>query len=103
MATLLPDRQEGDGAVDGATSKISDVISLAQQESVLGPLLFITYISNIYEHVQYSSVATFADDTRVLKEVTSESDVDILQLSQQCTCGQDAIIDPLKIIIHLNI
>lgn len=67
-------------AADGAVSQPPAVITGVPQGSVLGPLLFLIHISDINRHVQHSSVAFFADDTRILKEISSTSaDVEQLQ------------------------
>lgn len=65
--------------VGGAVSKPSVVVSGVPQGSVLGPILFLIHISNINEHVIHSSVASFADDTRVLREISSAADAHTLQ------------------------
>ena len=66
-------------AVDGAMSKTSIVLSGVPQGSVLGPILFLILISDINEDVQHSSVASFADDTRVLREVSCSAEAKLLQ------------------------
>ena len=78
LHSFLTDREQV-VAVDGALSKTSSVMSGVPQGSVLGPLLFLIHISDINNYVKYSSVASFADDTRVLKEVSSKDDADLLQ------------------------
>lgn len=65
--------------VDGAVNRSSPVTSGVPKRSVLGPLLFLINLFDINEHVQHSSVVSFADDTRVIKEVSSEADSDLLQ------------------------
>ena len=65
--------------VEGCHSEESDVLSGVPQGSVVGPLLFIIYISDIDENVNGSRIASFADDTRLLKEVRKDEDCAILQ------------------------
>ena len=64
--------------VNGTESRSSPVISGIPQGSVLGPLLFVLYINDLPEQVT-SSVFLFADDTKVLRKVTSLEDAVILQ------------------------
>jgi len=48
------------------------------QETVLGPLPFLTYINDIPCRV-LSPIALFADDVYLYREITSATDVDTLQ------------------------
>ena len=66
-------------AVDGAYSEPSDVISGVPQGSVLGPILFLIHISDIDANASFSTVRSFADDTRVTKVIKSEEDCLYLQ------------------------
>lgn len=66
-------------AVDGAVSRPSAVTSGVPQGSVLGPLLFLVHLSDINNQVQYSSVSSFADDTRVIKEILTDDASELLQ------------------------
>ena len=66
-------------AADGAVSASSDVISGVPQGTVLGPLLFLVHIGDIDTNVTESRVASFADDTRLMKQIASPRDVELLQ------------------------
>ena len=55
--------------VNGHKSHPSSVTSGVPQGSVLGPLLFLIMIGDIDANVAESSVRSFADDTRVAKEI----------------------------------
>ena len=65
--------------VDGAHSNATDVLSGVPQGTVLGPVLFLIYLSDLEEVVEDSLVASFADDTRLLIEVRQGTDQEKLQ------------------------
>ena len=66
--------------VDGSQSKSSKVISGVPQGSVLGPLLFLTMISDIDEKVSSAAeVSSFADDTRISRHIATREDCEKLQ------------------------
>ena len=48
------------------------------QDSLLGPILFIIYINNLPEAVE-SMVHTFADDTKIYRQIATKNDCDELQ------------------------
>ena len=64
--------------VNNDESLPAPVISGIPQGSVLGPLLFVIYINDLPEIVN-SNVYLFADDTKVMRKVTSMEDAKALQ------------------------
>ena len=65
--------------IEGQKSNVEPVVSGVPQGSVIGPLLFLVMIRDIDLDVSSSSVASFADDTRVLIGASSTDDVEKLQ------------------------
>jgi hypothetical protein len=65
--------------IDGVTSAVIDVISGVPQGTVLGPLLFILYINDIFEVVKHSKVKVFADDSKLHKDIKTAADHRLLQ------------------------
>ena len=43
------------------------------QGSVLGPLLFLTYVNDLYKAIKYSDVHHFKDDTTLILKVGTSS------------------------------
>ena len=77
ISAFLNDRSQT-VVVSGGESKSAAVLSGIPQGSVLGPLLFVIYINDLPEYVD-SDVFLFADDTKVLRQVSSEDDAITLQ------------------------
>src|SRR6218665_2104361 len=73
----LKDRRQRVG-IRGAFAKWIDVISGVPQGSVLGPLLFIIFISDIDKCV-LSKISKFADDTKLCKDVVTEEDASVMR------------------------
>ena len=49
------------------------------QGSILGPLLFVLFIEDIYSHVSDGTkIALYADDTKIWREIETENDCFIL-------------------------
>jgi len=65
--------------VNGALSLAAIILSGVPQGSVLGPLLFILFINDMESCVNHSKIRFFADDTRMLKHISSCEDTVELQ------------------------
>ena len=63
----------------GGISNDGPVLSGVPQGTVLGPLLFLVLLSDISKDINYSSVVSFADDTRVFRQIIDINDCSLLQ------------------------
>ena len=64
--------------LNDSSSRWHSVMSGVPQGSVLGPLLFIIYVNDLDSAVT-SSISKFADDTKVYRDVSQDSDSLALQ------------------------
>ena len=65
--------------VNGNKSTPTLVLSGVPQGSVLGPLLFILFMTDIDKDVQYSFSSSYADDTRIMNKIANIEDIYHLQ------------------------
>ena len=65
--------------INGAHSYPAKVISGVPQGTVLGPILFLVYINDLHQCIHHSLISHFADDTRILKAISTSEDVSLLQ------------------------
>ena len=78
FASYLHGRQQR-VTILGAISSKKPVCSGVPQGSILGPVLFLLYVNDLPDAVTNSSVACFADDTKVFRRVDSITDAMLLQ------------------------
>ena len=64
--------------IEGKTSTTTDVLSGVPQGTVLGPLLFLTFINDIPDCTR-SDIRLFADDSLLYRRIRSRQDTTILQ------------------------
>ena len=77
LHAFLSDRKQT-VIVNGKKSKMSQVKSGVPQGTVLGPLMFLIYISDIGNNIK-SSKKIYVDDTKLKARIQTENDVEILQ------------------------
>ena len=65
--------------VNGCLSGVSGARSEVPQGTVLGPLLFVIFITDIDAGMLSTKIASFADDTRIMKEIRTGTDCEELQ------------------------
>jgi len=81
--------------VDGQLSEEVRVISGVPQGSVLGPLLFLAYVNDIWRNSE-SNIRLFADDCVIYRKITDSSDIDKLQTGLN-RLGKWAVENEMKI------
>ncbi|KAL5251988.1 hypothetical protein ACHWQZ_G014955 [Mnemiopsis leidyi] len=78
IESFLKDRTQ-QVVVEGHKSIAALIISGVPQGTVLGPILFLIFINDITLCVTNSVVRCFADDTRIMRAISSTSDMALLQ------------------------
>lgn len=63
--------------INGKSSSIKQIFAGVPQGSILGPLLFLIYMNDINEGIS-SCMKLFADDTSLLRSLTNNQDINIL-------------------------
>jgi hypothetical protein len=76
--SYLHDRQQRVTTL-GATSSKKPVCSGVPKGSILGPILFLLYVNDLPDIVTNSTVACFADDTKIFRRIDSITDAMLLQ------------------------
>ena len=64
-------------SVDGFLSYIANVLSGVPQGTVLGPLLFLIFVNDMEDYIQFSKISLFADDSS--KSISTCQDTVLLQ------------------------
>lgn len=77
ISSFLSNRKQ-QVVLEGARSQQDDVLSGVPQGTVLGPLLFLTYINDMPGYTQ-SDVRLFADDSLLYREISNAKDTEQLQ------------------------
>jgi hypothetical protein len=65
--------------LDGVKSSEKEVLSGVPQGTVLGPLLFLSFINDLPDVTTSSDARLFADDFLLYRHVNSQNDSDLLQ------------------------
>ena len=66
--------------IENAESECIDVFSGVPQGSILGPLLFLLFINDIYIGIDKdTNIGQYADDTKIWRKINTQSDCELLQ------------------------
>jgi len=81
--------------VEGQLSQEVRVTSGVPQGSVLGPLLFLAYVNDIWRNMA-SAIRIFADDCIIYRQITKNEDIEILQKDLD-RLGEWAVVNAMRI------
>ena len=79
MARNLPAQSIPASDYIGCNIKPLTLTSEVSKGSILGPMSFLVYVNSLPDVLRSSQIASFADDTKVFKEITSTRDAEQLQ------------------------
>ena len=95
MGKGIPCRSYTKGKSRGQLSKEVKITSGVPQGSVLGPLLFLVYVNDIWMNND-SSIRPFADDCIIYRKIANNNDIEKLQKDLD-TLGEWAVENGMKI------
>jgi hypothetical protein len=91
----IPCRSYTKVSLEGKLSKEVKLNSGVQQGSVLGPLLLLEYVNDIWRDID-SSIRIFADDCIIYRKISNQNDIEKLQKYLD-TLGEWAVENGMKI------
>ena len=76
--------------INGNTSTVSNITSGVPQGSVLGPLLFIIYTSDLFCEIKHCKIQGYADDTQIYGDFNIK---DVLEFTEKINADLQAVYD----------
>ena len=89
--------------INGAISNFLFVISSVPQGSLLGPILFISYVNNLHSSIISSNILPFADDAKLFKYITHLSHIQEFQNNLDLLYDWSVSNEPNFILTCLNV
>ena len=89
--------------LDNCVSNEVEVLSGVPQGSILGPLLFVLFINDMYDNInENSKISLYTDDTKLWRRINSALDCDMLQKDID-TLFKWAITNKMKFHVDNNV